>query len=65
MRMRGQNDESATSTTHGLQFTYEKRKVKRKPSFKAGWQKSENSYTVPFYNGYLYLDSSNDSQAGV
>ena len=51
MRMRAQNDESATSTTHGLQFTHEKKKVKRKQSFKAGWQKSENSYTVPFYNG--------------
>lgn len=51
MRMRGQNDESATSTTHGLQFTYEKKKVKRKQSFKAGWKKSENCYTVPFYNG--------------
>lgn len=49
--LRDEDDESATSTTHGLQFTHEKKKVKRKQSFKAGWQKSENSYTIPFYNG--------------
>lgn len=29
-----------------------KKKVKKKNKyFKAGWQKSENTYIIPFYNG--------------